>query len=302
MTRAPPAVSIIICTRNRAAALPRCLDSVQRALDVASRVTAEIVLVDNGSTDETQEVVRRWCEAHSAAVDVVVEQRAGLAIARNAGVARARGQILAFTDDDCELAADYLAGLAEAFARSTRPTMIGGRVELGDPADLPFTIKLDAEPATYPPDAHPGGFLLGCNMAMSREAWDRIGAFDERFGAGAPFKSAEDTDYIYRAHLAGVDVRYEPALVVRHFHGRRSQDELIKLHHGYNVGNGALFAKFALRSPRLLKHFYWDLRDAVGELVGGPIFDPALGLTYRGKVKGNLAGAWLFVRRKVSGR
>jgi len=67
-----------------------------------------------------------------------------------------------------------------------------------------------------------GGFILGCNMAMQRIVFDKLGPFDERFGAGAVFKSGEDTDYVLRAYFAGIPVEYVPDMVVYHFHAEEN--------------------------------------------------------------------------------
>jgi len=69
---------------------------------------------------------------------------------------------------------------------------------------LPFTIKRSRVRERLTPDIHPGGFVLGCNMTMHRDVAARIGDFDERFGAGGPLRSAEDTDYLVRAVLLGM--------------------------------------------------------------------------------------------------
>lgn len=292
---AGPDLSFIVCTRDRAGPLPRCLDAIDRAVAAAPQGAFELIVVDNGSSDATAQVVRDWFAAHATAGQLVVEPRPGLSNARNAGLAAARGRLLAFTDDDCEVAPDYAAVALDQFAKTPGPLLLGGRVELGDPADLPFTIKPDADPATFAHPMHPGGFILGCNMIMSRDLLEAVGPFDIVLGAGAPMKSAEDTDYVYRAHLAGAPVLYEPSLVVSHFHGRRDIGDIAKLHRGYNIGNGALYAKHGLRHPKLLLHMYWDLRDGLREFVGGPRFDERLGLSHRGKVWGNLAGAWSYL-------
>jgi hypothetical protein len=114
---------------------------------------------------------------------------------------------------------------------------------------------------------------------MSRVILTSVGDFDVRFGAGAPFRAAEDADFIYRAYLNGHRVDYAPTLVVRHFHGRKNLSEIAKIHHNYSVGNGALYLKFLFKSPRLAKHLYWNLKDWIRELLGGPKFDPTLNLS-----------------------
>ena len=96
------------------------------------------------------------------------------------------------TDDDCRLHPDYFIALARCFAALGGSAIVGGRILPGDPDDLPITIKLEDHPMIATPDRFPGGFVMGANLAMTRDVLHRVGAFDERFGAGAPFRAAED--------------------------------------------------------------------------------------------------------------
>ena len=286
-------VSVVICTRNRARVLHASLESVAVAARACNGIEAELVVVDNASSDDTGAVVSSWAETAGLRVTLVHAARKGLAAARNAGVRAARGTVLTFTDDDCRLAPDYLRTLRDLSARGPGMAVLGGRVDLGDPADLPFTIKTDPTPATYDGGRHPGGFIHGCNMAMTRATFDRIGTFDERFGAGAPCEAGEDTDYLYRAYLAGIAVEYAPSLVVTHHHGRRNHADIARLNGIYARGNGALYLKHA-RHWHLLRNFVWDLKGSARELFGGAPIDPAFGFTYRANVLGCLQGMGRF--------
>jgi GT2 family glycosyltransferase len=287
------ALSFILCTRDGADRLAPTLAAI--AATARGVPTVELVVVDNGSRDGTPALLAAFRDQASLPVTLVTERRPGLAGARNAGIAAARGGLLAFTDDDCRLAPDYATRLLAHYADDNQPVLRGGRVELGDPRDLPFTIKTDLRPAVYDGSGHPGGFLHGCNMAIRRDVIDRIGLFDPGFGAGAPFRSAEDTEYIYRAHRAGIRVAYVPDCVVYHHHGRRRQEEILRLSRVYAEGNGALYAKY-LRDPRLLRHLYWDLKGCVREVFGGAPMDRSLGFTYRSNVAGCLIGMLRYAR------
>jgi len=282
-------VSVIICTRNRAHSAAASLASVAAAAQECGGLDVELVVVDNGSTDDTQAVVEAWAKSVALPVRLVHEDRKGLAVARNTGVRASRGAILAFTDDDCRLAPDYLRTLHGLFARDAEMVVRGGRVDLGDPDDLPFTIKTDTTPSIYTGEQHPGGFIHGCNMAMTSATFDHVGPFDERFGAGAPCEAGEDTDYLYRAHLAGIAVEYTPSLVVAHFHGRKSRAEIMKLNSIYARGNGALYLKHA-RHWQLFRNFVWDIKGSAQELVGGAPIDAVFGFTYRANVIGCMQG------------
>jgi glycosyltransferase involved in cell wall biosynthesis len=299
----PVDISLIISSRNRAYGLTNCLDAVSVAARQASYLRLELVFVDNGSTDSTSDVVREWAKTAPISTNLVYEATAGLAVARNAGMAAARGRLLAFTDDDCEIFADYFSLVAALFAGDKQPVMRGGRIELGDARDLPVTIKTELEPAVLTSDLHAGGFIHGANMAFPRTLIDTVGLFDTRFGAGSPFRSGEDTDYVHRAFNAGIRVEYLPDFAVKHFHGRRELGDVKKLQSGYAFGNGALYAKYLFdRRSNMRGMLRWDIRQAVLEAIGRRKLSDELGLTYRSQLRDNLTGMLAYWRGQRSGR
>lgn len=302
MSHAAPFASFIVCTRDRAEALETCIRSIEAACALHAGVLWELIVVDNGSTDDTPERIARIITGSPLTVLHLVESRPGLAAARNAAMSRARGGILIFIDDDCEIDANYLRDLERHYTGGEAGIIRGGRVELGDAKDLPFTIKRSNVRERLTCDVHPGGFVLGCNMTMHREVALRIGAFDERFGAGAPLRSAEDTDYLVRAHRLGIPVEYVPDMTVFHHHGRRARATIETLHCNYSFGNGALCMKHARTAPWLLRHFCWTVRSAFAEILGGPRFDPVLHLSHWPIALMNLLGALKFLALVVTAR
>lgn len=259
MIRSAPDVSLLVCTRDRAGSLTATLASITRAVAQAGELAVEVVLVDNGSRDATPQVLADWAAAQGFPVHLLHEPRPGLARARNRALAAAQGRIVAMTDDDCVLHAGYFLGLARAFA-SSEPAIVGGRILLGDPADLMVTVKLEDHPMEAPAGGFPGGFVMGANLAFTADVGTRVGPFDERFGAGAPFVAAEDTDFLFRAQRLGIPVRYDPGFVVDHHHGRRLIAEETRLLAGYGYGDGALYAKH-WRDPRTRHALLRDLAD-----------------------------------------
>ena len=297
-----PQVSFIVCTRDRLAVLEACIDSIRAACRAHPAFAAELVVVDNGSRDGTAKYLSATAETSDIALTAVSETRPGLAAARNAGVARARGRVLVFVDDDCRVDRGYLVDLERHYASGDKWLIRGGRVEIGDARDLPFTIKRCDKSERLTPAVHPGGFVLGCNMTMHREVAARIGPFDERFGAGGALRSAEDTDYLVRAMLAGMAVEYVPDMTIFHHHGRRDRVAIDRLHRDYHFGNGALCLKHLRRAPWLLRHFYWAVRSAMREFAGGPRFEQELRLSHWPIVLMNLAGAAKFALLVLAGR
>ena len=254
-------VSLIVCTRNRAARLPEFMAHL--ASLEAPPGGWELIVVDNGSTDATRQVVDRFTRSAPFLARCVHAPVPGLSRARNMGLAHARGDILAFTDDDCYPRPDFLRALVDAFDEDG-PGFVGGRVVLHDPSDARVCIK-DLPPAI---DVRPGSFVTaglihGANMAVTRDVVCAVGEFDPLLGAGTPCVAGEDTDYIARAVWAGWGGRYDPRAVVAHHHGRKPGRDAEMQRRGYDRGRGAYYMKHLLdaRSRRVyLSGWYWEAR------------------------------------------
>lgn len=235
-------ISLIICTRNRGAKLRACLAAIAQ-LEYSG--AWELILVDNGSTDDTPDVMKDFAQSAVIPVELLFHEVPGPAGARNVGVAQSRGRLLAFTDDDCYVAPDYLRYMERAFAD---PSIgyVGGRIMLFDPTDCPTSINESLRPWRKKPRQYvAAGAITGANMAFRREALLGIGGFDEHLGPGTALASAEDADAAGRASVAGWSGQYCPDIVVYHHHGRKKGDAE-KLQKGYAVGRGAYHAKLLL--------------------------------------------------------
>jgi GT2 family glycosyltransferase len=256
-----PDFSVVICTRNRARMLEACL---ARVVQMTYAGDWEIVLVDNDSTDETAALVERFVQRAPVPTAVVKKRRPGLGGARNAGLAVARGRLLAFTDDDCYPRVDWLTEARRAFDTYPDAGVIGGRILLFDPTDARYTIQEHNRLERLPPRSFVApGFIQGANFVVARAVVERIGGFDTRLGAGTPF-ACEDTDFICRASFDGFDVIYDPTLVVWHHHGRKPGLAITHLERSYAAGRGAYYAKFLCRSHSravFARHLYWRWRE-----------------------------------------
>jgi glycosyltransferase involved in cell wall biosynthesis len=243
-----PDLSLIICTRNRCEQLVRCFETVRR---IEFERPWELIVVNNGSDDATAIVIQEFIKTASFPVHQVFQSKPGLGNARNAGVAAASGKILAFTDDDCYPAADFLSRVWSAF-QDPSLGYVTGRILLHDPADLPIAIQDFNVPVTIGGKSfiNPGG-VQGANMAFRREVLSEIGGFDPLFGAGSLF-SAEDLDAASRASAAGWNGRYCPDVVVHHHHGRRAPDSA-RMWKSYGLGIGACYMKLFLRGPERVR-------------------------------------------------
>lgn len=271
-----PDICVIVATRNRAHAIGQCLAAIEHAFHQCPGARGTIIVVNNASTDDTEAVVNDWAKTASIPVSLHYEAKKGLSAARNCGIRHAKGDLIVFTDDDCCLSPTYISELLQYDRQDEELTLRSGSVVLGDPTDLPLTIKIVTETRTWKRLMNLadegdllGNALIGCNMAMRRGVIDRVGLFDERLGAGTSCCAAEDTDYYYRAYLAGLKLQVVPDLMVSHFHGRKTPGEKVKLEESYAVGNGALVAKYLFVYPNFSRHFYWNVKKYI-ELAVSP--------------------------------
>ena len=268
-------VSVIVGTKNRARSVVACLNSIAAAVSKSAPGDVEIIVVDNGSTDDTSLVIQNWAATCPVPVRLLFQSRAGLSASRNYAMRVAQGDLFVFTDDDCRLSEDYINDLLRHDAADTEPVLRGGRIELGDPTDLTLSIKTSPDLQRWcrrlrsAKHDNLGAAVMGCNLVLRREVAERIGPFDERIGQGTTIPAVEDTDWIYRAYLAGITIEYVPDMMVYHHHGRKQQSDGDKLFASYAIGNGALYAKYLFRDPDLCRNFVRDVERSIRQFLSG---------------------------------
>jgi len=268
------ALSVIICTRNRSRRLESALTAVGK---MVCTLPWELIIVDNGSTDETVDVVCHAANLIPAEVSYVFEPVPGLCRARNAGLKRSRGRIVVLTDDDCYPQVDYLDQVAAAF-EDDRIFYCGGRVLLFDTSDAHVTVKESEETVMVEPGSFiEAGFVHGANLAFRRSLAEAIGGFDETLDVGTRTRSGGDIEFVARASALGYLGGYFPGPTVSHHHGRKPA-QLEPLLKGYDIGRGAYIAAMILQPltrTNYIKHWYWSAaldRRTVRECVGAAIF------------------------------
>lgn len=211
-----PDVSVVVCTRNRAALLRGALASLYD-LATENEFSYEIVVVDNGSSDETSQVIAAAMQESKHPLRGVRENQPGIVAARNRGIAAARGRWIAFFDDDQLADWHWLAELFRgALEKNCR--VVGGSVQLALPAECkrqldPAVLRLLGEsPASDLPQRYGGKNTPGCGgLMLDRSVLDKVGHFERAIdGRG------EDADLFFRIEQAGLEAWYIPTAVVHH--------------------------------------------------------------------------------------
>jgi glycosyltransferase involved in cell wall biosynthesis len=208
-------VSVIICTRNRATGLKRTLETLERNR-VPPGWQIEVTVVDNASTDGTAQMLRD-ARIRNGTLDYVHEAKPGLSNARNAGLARARGEIILFTDDDVLLDPDWMERLASPLANGICDA-VTGQVTLAEHLIRPWMGPMHRLWLACSDDVplHEGGReLIGANMGFRRPVLERVPAFDPELGAGA-LGLAEETLFGWQLSRAGFKIEYVPSARLVH--------------------------------------------------------------------------------------
>ncbi|HWL42380.1 MAG TPA: glycosyltransferase family 2 protein [Ilumatobacter sp.] len=242
-------------------------DSVGTAIDAIIAQTVdewELIVVPQGDDDRLASVLAEYTERH-AQVHAVHTPVRGLSHARNVGTAAARGDILAFTDDDCEVAPDWVERLQQIFAEHPDVGVVGGEV-VAPPnrqwwrvSTCPAAHVIDAvyRPVEDGWQAPPGFYMIGANISVRRDVADRVGLWDVEFGAGRRYGACEDQDFISRAEALGVSLLTSSALVVNHTTGRRhGLRQFVAHQRNYARGRGAWQAKLRMWGHPVMR--IWD--------------------------------------------
>ncbi len=230
--------TVIVCTRNGRQRIGRCLTALEKLTGSGH----ELLVVDDGSSDGTADYV----SARFPQVRLVCSPPVGLSAARNLGAAAAIGGIFAFTDDDCEPDPEWLERLRRVFADG-RFEAVGGpnlppRPQNWEEAVVcaapgaPSHVMLDDEEAEH---------LPGCNLAVTRAAFETIGGFDPVF-----LTAGDDVDFCWRLRDAGCRLGFAAGAFVWHWR-RPSMRLFLRQQLGYGRAERLLLAKHPHRfSPR----------------------------------------------------
>lgn len=223
---AAPRVSVVVASYNGGRTLATCLDSLGKL----RYPNYEVILVDDGSTDDTPEIAKRFPN-----VRYIRQQNWGLSYARNAGILAATGQIVAFTDSDCRADEDWLYYLVNDLLK-TNAAAIGGPNYL-PPEDNWIAAAVSASPGApchVLLDDRTAEHIPGCNMAFWKWALEEIGGFDPIFR-----KAGDDVDVCWRLMQRGRKIAFSPAGFVWHYR-RCTVREYLQQQRGYGEAEALL--------------------------------------------------------------
>ncbi len=230
-------VSVIICTRNGGSRIGACL----RAVGKMTGGGFETIVVDDGSEDGTADQV----EKHFPWVRLIRLEPCGLSAARNAGAEVAAGEILAFTDDDCEPDEEWIARI--------RPIFQDGRYDAACGPNLPPKARTWEEGVVRAAPGAPSHVMLddeeaehlpGCNLVVTKEAFDRVAGFDRQFRT-----AGDDVDFCWRLRDSGFHLGFVPGAFVWHWR-RPSVLAFLRQQLGYGRAEKLLLEKHPHRFSR----------------------------------------------------
>jgi len=294
-----PHISVVVATiGERLEEIKGCLES----LSLQEYPRFDVILVDNRptipQTDALSLLAQQW-----SFVELVHEPSPGASAARNCGIARATGEIVAFTDDDVVVGSDWLVCIGTEFARDPHLDVLTGLIlpsELETPAQIwfenyygGFAAQRRFSPVTLSSQRPRGGrigvrddenrlletvplygvgaFGAGANTAYRATTIRRIGGFDEALGPGTPARGGEDLAVLMKVLWQGGRVRYQPESYVLHQH-RRDYEGLLYQLEGYGLGFTAVLTSLVISDPRHLlaiaTNFLASLRSLVLKFLG----------------------------------
>lgn len=243
-------LSAVVISFNRRDTLRKCLDGLYAQ---RGALPHEIIVVDQGSTDGSLELVRADQAAHpNLRLEILADP--SLNAKRNLGLALARHPIAAFIDDDAVPDAGWFEGLAAAFLPPDRWIVTGAVLPLTP--GFRRTVRDSARPRLWRNRFADKAVIWRCgcgtNMAVHKRCVERIGVFDPAVGTGTALGGCGDeVDYFLRALEAGLTIRYEPAARVYH-HQSADPDALKRRMWNYYFGIAALVRRKYARNPAAL--------------------------------------------------
>ena len=258
-----PRASVLVCSYNGGETLDQCLNSLI-ALDYPDY---EVILVDDGSRDNTHEIAARYPD-----INVIHQENLGLSVARNVGLQAASGSVIAYTDSDCFADPDWLTHLVYRLQQCDASAVGGPNI---NPENGRVAACIDAspgQPTHVMENDQVAEHIPGCNMAFNREALEAINGFDPEY-----HQAGDDVDVCWRFQQAGKWITFAPGAFVWHYR-RQTPRKYLRQQRGY--GKAEALLKF--KHPD--KFNSWGQGKWRGVVYGASLLGLRLGrpIIYRG--------------------
>lgn len=227
-----PELSVIICTCNRATLLHKVFENLKAQKYLDGAFTWELVLVDNNSVDDTENVVKAMGREADFSVRYVFEPRQGKSFALNSGIEAAQSDCLAFTDDDVVIDHDWLASVRKAFSEYPNYYCFGGKVLPILNNDMPPWISENDDNYRFhggPIVGHDRGdaikeydasmyMPIGANMFIRKAVIEKYGGFSTQLGyySREALIYGEDSEIMFRFKYGGEAILYYPDALIYH--------------------------------------------------------------------------------------
>ncbi len=251
-------ISVAIPTCNRPNDVAQCLASLARV----RYPRWEVLIIDQSDGHETELLAAEWGALIPRIVYLPLNQK-NLSAARNLAMEKATGEVLAFIDDDCTVAPDWLDNISDVFEEQPRAKLIFGEVEAGEhdhTAAFVTTAKLRHTGLLHGSLGATRLSGIGASMCL-RLGSTQHAPFDLHLGAGSQFRAGEERDYAFRLLAAGGTVAQSPQIVVTH-HGARpfAGGVAASQMRSYFYGSGACDAK-------LMRCGYWGMIAVIATML-----------------------------------
>lgn len=229
-----PSVTVVLPSRNGAGTIGRQLDAFARQ---SADEPWELLVADNGSTDGTRRIVESFAGRLPQLRIVDAREKPGVSFACNVGVREARGDAIAFCNDDDEVDEGWVAAMGRALHSHE---LVAGKLEherLNDPWILAVRGRPQEDGLLHWTFGGHLPFAAGAALGIRRSLHERIGGFDEEL-----VPAGEDMDYCWRAQYAGAELRFVPDAVT-HYRFRQGLKEIYGQGRNYGVGNVLVYRK-----------------------------------------------------------
>jgi glycosyltransferase involved in cell wall biosynthesis len=305
-----PLVTVVVCTRDNTALLSACLESLSR-LDYPN---LDIVIIDNAPvSDSTKCLVTTKYQN----MRYFREERPGLDWARNRAIIEARGEIIAYTDDDVVVDKGWITALVRIFGQNSEVMAVTGLVvpyELETESQELFElysgfgrgfdrkwIRVDSRSGKKLATLHggTGKFGTGANMAFRLKLFEEIGSFDPALDVGTVTNGGGDLDMFFRVLKEGHTLVYEPNAIVRHCH-RRNYAELRAQMTNWGIGFFSYLTRNALAYPdervAFVKLGLWWFYKKIHAVLISYAYPSCLRDLYKAELHGSFIGLFRYYK------